>query len=54
MTFNIEYIDLILMAMIVGFIFLRLRNVLGRRTGNEPKQFRAGQNIDVRLCLALI
>mgnify|MGYP001324827287 FL=1 len=48
MTFNIEYIDLILMAMIVGFIFLRLRNVLGRRTGNEPKQFRAGQNIDVK------
>ena len=48
MTFNIEYIDLILMAMIVGFIFLRLRNVLGRRTGNESKPFRAGQNLDVK------
>ena len=36
------------MAMIVGFIFLRLRNVLGRRTGNEPKPIHAGQNIGAK------
>ena len=49
MTFNFEYIDLILMAMIVGFIFLRLRNVLGKKNSSEPKtnRFRNAQNISV-------
>ena len=32
---NFEYVDIILLAMIAGFIFLRLRGILGRRTGNE-------------------
>ena len=32
---NFEYIDIILLAMIAGFIFLRLRTILGKRTGHE-------------------
>ena len=32
MNYNFEYIDIILLAMIAGFIFLRLRGILGRRT----------------------
>jgi predicted lipid-binding transport protein (Tim44 family) len=39
MSNNFGYIDIILLAMIAGFIILRLRNILGRRTGNENKQF---------------
>ena len=35
MNHSFEYIDIILLAMIAGFIFLRLRGILGRRTGNE-------------------
>ena len=34
---NFEYIDIIFLAMIVGFIFLRLRGILGKRTGFEGK-----------------
>ena len=37
MSNNFGYLDLILLAMIAGFIILRLRNVLGRKTGNEGK-----------------
>jgi predicted lipid-binding transport protein (Tim44 family) len=29
-------LEIILLAMVAGFIILRLRSVLGRRTGNEP------------------
>ena len=42
MNYSFEYIDIILLAMIAGFIFLRLRGILGKRTGFEgkaPKQF---------------
>ena len=35
MNYNFEYIDIILLAMIAGFIFLRLRGILGRRTGHK-------------------
>ena len=35
MNYNFEYFDIILLAMIAGFIFLRLRSILGRRTGHE-------------------
>ena len=35
MNHSFEYIDIILLAMIAGFIFLRLRGILGRRTGRE-------------------
>ena len=33
MNYSFEYIDIILLAMIAGFIFLRLRGILGKRTG---------------------
>ena len=42
MNYSFEYIDIILLVMIAGFIFLRLRGILGKRTGFEgkvPSQF---------------
>jgi len=52
MNYNFEYIDIILLAMIAGFIFLRLRGILGRRTGYEenldtnfPQNFHKKKNI---------
>ena len=35
MGYSFEYIDIILLAMIAGFIFLRLRGILGKKTGHE-------------------
>ena len=35
MSSNFGYIDIILLAMIAGFIFLRLRGILGKRSGFE-------------------
>jgi predicted lipid-binding transport protein (Tim44 family) len=43
MNYSFEYIDIILLAMIAGFIFFRLRGILGKRTGFEgksPPQFQ--------------
>ena len=37
MTYSFEYMDIILLAMIAGFIFLRLRGILGKKTGFEGK-----------------
>ena len=37
MNYSFEYIDIILLAMIAGFIFLRLRGILGKRTGFSEK-----------------
>ena len=37
MEYGFGYIDVILLAMIAGFIFLRLRGILGKRTGFEGK-----------------
>ena len=37
MSNNFGYIDIILLGMIAGFIILRLRNILGRKTGHETK-----------------
>ena len=37
MNYSFQYIDIILLAMIAGFIFLRLRGILGRRSGFEGK-----------------
>ena len=37
MNYSFEYIEIILLAMIAGFIFLRLRGILGKRTGFEGK-----------------
>tara|TARA_Y100000389_G_scaffold201383_1_gene243982 strand:- start:57 stop:653 length:597 start_codon:yes stop_codon:yes gene_type:complete len=43
MNYSFEYIDIILLAMIAGFIFLRLRGILGKRSGFQgkaPPQFQ--------------
>ena len=37
MSYSLEYIDIILLAMIAGFVFLRLRGILGKKTGFEGK-----------------
>ena len=37
MSYSFEYIDIILLAMIAGFIFLRLRGILGKKTGFDGK-----------------
>jgi predicted lipid-binding transport protein (Tim44 family) len=37
MSSNFGYMDIILLAMIAGFIFLRLRGILGKKTGFEGK-----------------
>ncbi len=39
MSNNFGYLDIILLAMIAGFIILRLRNILGRKTGNQDKVY---------------
>ena len=35
MNYSFEYIDIILLAMIAGFIYLRLRGILGKKSGHE-------------------
>ena len=40
MNNSFEYLDIILLAMIAGFIILRLRGILGRKTGHEKKDYR--------------
>jgi hypothetical protein len=37
MSNTFGFVDIILLAMIAGFIILRLRNILGRKTGHEGK-----------------
>ena len=37
MNYSFQYIDIILLAMIACFIFLRLRGILGKRSGFEGK-----------------
>ena len=37
MSNNFGFIDIILLAMLAGFIVLRLRNILGRKTGHQTK-----------------
>ena len=44
MNYSFEYIDIILLAMIAGFIFLRLRGILGRKSGYEEDIASAFQN----------
>jgi predicted lipid-binding transport protein (Tim44 family) len=39
MSNSFGYIDIILLAMIAGFIILRLRSILGRKTGHESKVY---------------
>ena len=53
MNYSFEYIDIILLAMIAGFVFLRLRGILGKRTGFDgkpPPQFEEIlKNIDPKV-----
>ena len=37
MSYSFQYVDIILLAMIAGFIFLRLRGILGKKTGFDGK-----------------
>ena len=37
MNYSFQYVDIILLAMIAGFIFLRLRGILGKKTGFDGK-----------------
>ena len=37
MNSNFGYLDIILLAMLAGFVILRLRNILGRKTGHQGK-----------------
>ena len=37
MSSQFGFIDIILLAMFTGFIILRLRNILGRKTGHQGK-----------------
>ena len=48
MNYSFEYIDIILLAMIAGFIFLRLRGILGKKTGFE-EDMPASFNHDVSI-----
>ena len=48
MSYSFEYIDIILLAMIAGFIFLRLRGILGKKTGYEDDINQSfSKNIDL-------
>ena len=56
MNHSFEYIDIILLAMIAGIIFLRLRGILGRKTGHEKNldakfssNFQAEKNLKEKL-----
>ena len=46
MNYSFEYIDIILLAMIAGFIFLRLRGILGKKTGHEENMRSAAFHPD--------
>jgi len=54
MSGNFGYLDIILLAMLAGFIVLRLRNILGRKTGHQeksinkyfPKRLKVMQDIE--------
>ena len=39
MSNSFGYIDIILLGMIAGFIILRLRSILGRKTGHQSKAY---------------
>jgi predicted lipid-binding transport protein (Tim44 family) len=41
MSNSFGYIDIILLGMIAGFIILRLRSILGRKTGHQSKVYPA-------------
>ena len=47
MSNQFGFIDIILLAMFAGFIILRLRNILGRKTGHQGKSM--GKHFSQRL-----
>ena len=58
MNYSFEYIDIILLAMIAGFIFLRLRGILGKRSGFDgkapPKFEEVLKNVKIIIALGKI
>ena len=40
MSNQFGFIDIILLAMFAGFILLRLRNILGKKTGHQGKPMK--------------
>ena len=54
MSNNFGYIDIILLAMIAGFIILRLRNILGRKTGHETRYILILMRKDLKLSIKKI
>ena len=44
MSDSFGYIDVVLLALFAGFILLRLRNILGRKTGHEVKPSDLGKS----------
>lgn len=42
-----QFVDIILLAMVAGFLILRLRSALGRRTGHEQRPDQRGNNDNV-------
>ena len=57
MSNQFGFIDIILLAMFAGFIILRLRNILGRKTGHQgkpmskyfPKKMEILKDINIRV-----
>ena len=47
MSNSFAYIDIILIAMIAGFIILRLRGILGKRTGHERRFYENPSSKDI-------
>ena len=45
MNYSFEYIDIILLAMIAGFIFLRLRGILGKKSSLDENLSKYRKNI---------
>ena len=48
MNYNFEYLDIVLLALFAGFIILRLREILGRRTGHESKPYQNFEQKDFK------
>ncbi len=42
-----QFVDIIILAMVAGFLILRLRSTLGRRTGHEQQQDAYGRSDNV-------
>ena len=48
MNYNFEYLDIVLLALFAGFIILRLREILGRKTGHESKVYKNLEQTDFK------